>query len=366
MVCGFCNLRHLALLALVPLRVLGQQLDAKLSFGHESPNTHPEFVASLEFRVNGPDGGDGSLHIWYEMEGREKVGSSTVYTIDKYDGLALVIDNYGGKGGSIRAFLNDGSTDYKTVQNIDSLTFGHCNFHYRNLGRTIELKLIQTYSFFKVEIDGWECFSSNTIKLPHNYYFGLVASSASNPDSFEAFKFSVNSDTHIDSHDHQQQHGHADSHQSPRSQEGSAEQFDRLNNRLDELTRLISKLDDRASKLSENSDKHYEELIKSHARIDRLAHLNMKLETIERTVYAIKADVEGREFKEHLTSLRQTVEDTHSSLMRHLPQTLGHIVTSAAPRMSVIIFLFLITQVILFGIYVLYKRRLKMQPKKYL
>ena len=62
-----------------------------------SRNNHPEFVANLGFRVNGPDGGDGSLHIWYEKEGRRRVGSSTIYTIDRFDGLALVIDNYGGK-----------------------------------------------------------------------------------------------------------------------------------------------------------------------------------------------------------------------------------------------------------------------------
>ena len=47
--------------------------------------------------MNGPDGGDGNLHIWYEKEGRKRVGASTIHTINKFDGLALVIDTYGGK-----------------------------------------------------------------------------------------------------------------------------------------------------------------------------------------------------------------------------------------------------------------------------
>jgi mannose-binding lectin 1 len=156
---------------------------------------------------------------------------------------------------------------------------------------------------------------------------------------------------------------------------------------------MISKIEDETSKLSQTSAQNHEELLKSRNSIDRLAQLSVKMETVERVVYSIKADIEGRDYKDHLTALQQTVRDHHSSLMMHLPQTMGHskpsplllcsdrwwgyhlnrytltphaVVTSATPRMSVIIFLLLVSQVILFGGYILYKRRQKKQPKKYL
>ncbi|KAH0538149.1 hypothetical protein FGG08_005257 [Glutinoglossum americanum] len=316
-----------------------------------------KWAASLQFRVNGPEGGDGNLHIWYEREGRMRVGTSSIYTIDKFDGLALVIDAYGGKGGSIRALLNDGSTDYKSVHNVDSLAFGHCDFQYRNLGRLVEVKLIQASDHLRLDVDGRQCFTSNTIKLPHDYYFGITAASASNPDSFEVFSFAVNSDVHISNDDNKGQQQTQDQTQT--------KQFAELNNKIDELTRMISRIQDQTLKLSQVSAESREELSKNRNSIDRLAQLNIKIETIERVAYAIKADIEGRDYRDHLSSLQQTVKDHHSSLMVHLPKTMGNIVASAAPRMSVIFLIVLLSQVILFVGYTVYRRRLKMQPKKY-
>ena len=69
----------------------------------------------------------------------------------------------GYQGGSIRGFLNDGTTDYKRHRNVDSLAFGHCDYSYRNLGRPSVIRLKQTNSIFEVTVDGKVCFSTNKV-----------------------------------------------------------------------------------------------------------------------------------------------------------------------------------------------------------
>ena len=72
---------------------------------------HQNWITDVEFRANGPERGAGNMNIWLVKEGPHAVGSSSIYTVGKFEGLALVIDQYGGSGGMLRAFLNDGSTD---------------------------------------------------------------------------------------------------------------------------------------------------------------------------------------------------------------------------------------------------------------
>lgn len=81
----------------------------------------------------------------------------------QFDGFALVIDTHGGRGGSIRGFLNDGTTDYKSHRSVDSLAFGHCDYAYRNLGRPSVVKMKHTNSLFEVTVDDKVCFSSNKV-----------------------------------------------------------------------------------------------------------------------------------------------------------------------------------------------------------
>lgn len=71
------------------------------------------------------------------------------------------------QGGSIRGFLNDGTTDYKSHGSVDSLAFGHCDYSYRNLGRPSVVRLRHTNSIFEVTVDEKPCFSTNKVsKLP--------------------------------------------------------------------------------------------------------------------------------------------------------------------------------------------------------
>ena len=67
------------------------------------------------------------------------------------------------QGGSIRGFLNDGSTDYRHHHAVDSLAFGHCDYSYRNLGRPSTIQIKQEANNFQVTVDGKQCLTSNKV-----------------------------------------------------------------------------------------------------------------------------------------------------------------------------------------------------------
>lgn len=100
--------------------------------------TAPEWTVDFEFRANGQDQGSGNLQLWLARD-KGNVATNSIYTVEKFDGLAIVIDQYGGRGGSIRGFLNDGTQNFKSHASVEALAFGHCDYSYRNLGRTSKL-----------------------------------------------------------------------------------------------------------------------------------------------------------------------------------------------------------------------------------
>jgi mannose-binding lectin 1 len=48
----------------------------------------------VDFRATGPERGGGNLQLWYVKDGEQTVGTKSIYTVGKFDGLALVIDQY--------------------------------------------------------------------------------------------------------------------------------------------------------------------------------------------------------------------------------------------------------------------------------
>src|ERR1700710_2529461 len=91
---------------------------ASLWADHPEPNE--EWVVELNFRSTGTEHGGGGLTMCYVSD-KYKVGAHSVYNVDKFDGLALVIDEHGHKGGSLRAFMNDGRISFKSQRDIDPL-----------------------------------------------------------------------------------------------------------------------------------------------------------------------------------------------------------------------------------------------------
>ncbi|OBT68275.1 hypothetical protein VE03_02376 [Pseudogymnoascus sp. 23342-1-I1] len=153
--------------------------------------TSPKWEASLQFRATGPERASGRIHLWLAQDGFNNVGTNSIYTVGKFDGLAIVIDQYGNSGGMIRAFLNDGTKHYGQHLSVDGLAFGHAPYPYRNLGRPSTVKVTQDWHNFRVEIDGVLAFQTSAVRIPGGYNIGVSAASADSPDSFEVFSLTV-------------------------------------------------------------------------------------------------------------------------------------------------------------------------------
>jgi len=138
----------------------------------EDPLHHSgDWTAELHFRASGMERGGGNLQLWYTKESQKNDQPASLYTAPKFDGLVLVVDQYAGRGGTVRGFLNGGDVDFKAHHALDTLSFGQCNYAYRNLGRLSVLKVQQANGKFEVTVDGNPCFSTDKVcqnAIAHN------------------------------------------------------------------------------------------------------------------------------------------------------------------------------------------------------
>ena len=297
------------------------------------------WTAEMSFRASGQEHGSGNFQMWYVQDGKSAVGANSVYTVGKFDGLVLTVDQYGGKGGMLRGFINDGTTSYKDHHSVDGLAFGHCEFPYRNLGAYSRVRVTNDAHGFSVTIDDKPCFSTNEINLPTGNHFGMTAATADNPDSFEVSKF-ITSTTSAISRDepmrsqprHQQQ---TQEHHLPNAPEQVAdadpstvrrqeEQFADLHNRLQALSHQINEMFGEFEKLGRTvSEKHNDIVNKLPASSESsIGALSRRLENIERGLARVQKDVEGRDYQQHFSNLQQAVEGVRGGIHENLPDTL--------------------------------------------
>lgn len=394
-------MRIIPLTLLLPLTTLAQEILKEFSFGHErgiSPNsfgipgwtilgeghvpqllsdkviltppygdnkrgalwtesTFPlsSFTASLSFRAGGPDRASGNLALWYASSGATTVSTSSIYTVGKFDGLALVIDTASGQQ-KIRGFLNDGTADYRSHPNVDSLAFGHCSYAYRNLGRASTLLLRSSPSAgLEVLIDDQPCFSTNKVKLPVNYNFGLTAASGGPPDSFEAFKFIVKGmDGAHDSYSQnlnqqqQQQYVREEPNRQRSTPSPSPPQLD-TTELLSQLTALLSQLSTHDSTTT-----------------SQLSSLSSKLSILETQLNTLSSKLTALNHDSQFSALSRQLSATQQGISEHLPGQLRGYIAEHTPRVGFIVFSFIAFQCGLVVLYVVYKRRRWGAPKKYL
>jgi mannose-binding lectin 1 len=357
----------------------------------EKPLQHSEWTVDLDFRATGPERGGGKLQIWYAKNGQADIGTASVYTVGRFDGLALIIDQYAGSGGYIRGFLNDGSTDYKNHHSVDSIAFGHCEYSYRNLGRPSRLAIKHTAHSFSVRIDGTLCFESSKIKLPIGYNFGISAVSAENPDSFEIFQFVTTTESHspdvVGAQDHQYsasqtQDEHHESNQkqnsgdipafsdppdeAPEKYTSSAEQFADLHNRLQVMMKHISTAHRDHMTFETDTNAHYRDVI---LRLEALTNsvqsiksiqqgLDTKLESVSKETNKIKHELHNA-LERHITGLKNEVRGTKDSMLEG-------VANSGGIGWGGLILVVVGSQVVTAGAYVLYKRRKSGNHMKYL
>jgi lectin, mannose-binding 1 len=349
----------------------------------------------VEFRANGPERAGGNFNIWLVRDGAHAIGSGSVYTVGKFEGLALVVDQYGGTGGMIRGFLNDGTTDYQSKA-IDQLSFGHCEFSYRNLGRPSQIKLRHTESSFRVEVDGRLCFESDKIRIPTGYNFGLTAASADNPDSFEVFKLIVlmeddkNVVSKTDEPPAQAQAQAERPHvrfgrsgmnvgpggmpedpydnkipdQEAEKISSSKEQFADLHNRIQSINHHLSSIFRQVAQSTSIGENRHEELsimlgeIKGLlTKLDKMDTFEQKLHSMEKEMRSLRNELWAK-MRDTENSIKYHVSDKHESLA-------DHVKAHAAPGHTRLILVIIGGQILLVGAYVYYKRR-KSTPKKYL
>lgn len=365
-------------------------------------------MADVDFRVNGGERGSGNLNIWLARQGSQEIASSSIYTVGPFDGLALVVDQHGGSAGMIRGFLNDGTIDFKSHHSVDSLAFGHCYYGYRNLGRPSQIKLRQTASAFKVEIDNRLCFESDQITIPPGYQFGITAASADNPDSFEVFKLvvmtgdlSAKSDGAPPSQQQQQQQNNGQGQAKAQTSYGrggnqnnkntarsgddfeedipdssadaitsSRAQFADLHNRLQSVNHHLSTIFRQAAGINNMGEKRHEEtsqmindLKQSLSKLDKLDKLD-KLEMIASEITKMQRDIQNIK-----TDLNNKISQTENNLKRSISSNHGtmleHVAVQTSPRHGTLIFVIIGSQIVLVVGYIYYERK-KTMPKKYL
>ncbi|KAF1985864.1 putative lectin family integral membrane protein [Aulographum hederae CBS 113979] len=349
------------------------------------PIDHDQWEMEIDFRASGPDRGSGNMQVWYAFDGESRIGMSSIYTIGQFEGLVLVIDQYAGHGGSVRGFLNDGTKSFKDHHHVDSLAFGQCTYSYRNKGHFAKLLVKQTHEVFEVTIDGHPCFKTHKVRLPTGYSIGVTAASAENPDSFEVSKFLV--------HDHewakdppknthnpaQHREEHRDPHKQPppppvhdapsvpaSSIKGTEAQFadlhDRISDLQNQLTHIVHDITALKQEQTENHEEVIHRILMDHDMVDDIHHI---IHDLEANVKAIKDDVEGKDYKQHLERLHAIVAESHASMMNSMPNTVAGLVTERS-RMGFFVFIIIAFQAIFGASYIVYKRRLKNSHQKYL
>lgn len=363
------------------------------------PLTEQSWVADVSFRANGPERGGGNFNIWLARDGSRAVGTSSVYTVSRFEGLALLIDQYGGHGGTVRGFLNDGTTDFSSRPGgIDSVAFGHCDFSYRNLGRPSQIKIRHSPAKFSVEVDGHLCFESDKIRIPDNYNFGITAASSDNPDSFEVFKLVVlKNDPANDYAGQQQQQQKPMGDNKPQGQQqqqrvtygkggmkfedvpyetdlpdqeaakiiSSEAQFADLHNRLQGVSHHLSAIFRAIGQYGGIGDQRHGETAAALAEIkgimgrnsDRLDALEHKINALELEVRSVRDSLK-RSVRESAQEIKYHVNDKHESIVEDVK-------SHTATGHKKLIFVIIGCQAVLVAAFVWYKRR-KSMPKKYL
>ncbi|KAJ2906194.1 putative lectin family integral membrane protein [Zalerion maritima] len=373
----------------------------------EKQSPYHTWTADVDFRVSGPERGGGNLNVWLASEGDYRVATNSIYTVGKWDGLVIIIDQYGGSGGMIRGFLNDGTIDFQAHQAVDSLAFGHCLFPYRNRGIASQLKVRHSdEGGLRVEIDGRLCFESDKIRIPPGYNFGITSASAENPDSHEIFKMVVMTENLSQGGEQQQQQ---QQQQQIRQQDNQAQkpaggrsektrysrggmfvdrdplaneefeeeteqdadsitsskaQFADLHNRLQSVNNHLSTIFRQVASQNSIGERRQEELSSQindlkqmMSKLDAIDDLKKTVQNIQKQVNNIKRDL-GNQIRNNENNLKSYVSDTHDALHQK--------VLDAAPGHGKLIMVIIGSQLFMAGVYLYYKKRKNSSPKKFL
>jgi mannose-binding lectin 1 len=238
------------------------------------------------------------------------------------------------------------------------------------------------------------------INLPEGYYFGVSASSAENPDSFEVHKFIVsttNSYTREEPNKkyakpawHQEQanmasqqghsqqthkQGNTDHSNVPQMLEdvlassirSQADQFADLHNRIQIINNRVAEIHEMVEHMTRTNNEQYNNLMNRVVPIDdRSAATIRNVEKVERTTMEILRDLESKDFKDMMQQIHRALENNSEGLSRSLPEAMGVVVGKHGPSLTSFLFVAVAVQIMVTGAWIVYKKRRNGQPKKYL
>lgn len=386
--------------------------------------TSPKWEATMQFRATGPERASGRIHLWLVKDGFNNVGTSSIYTVGKFEGLSVVIDQYGNSGGMIRAFLNDGTKHYGQHLSVDGLAFGHAPYPYRNLGRPSSVKVIQDWHNFRVEIDGALAFQTSSVRIPEGYNFGVSAASADTPDSFEVFSLTVSTGEAEEGASYNKQPGtnnadppknanagikdtppESQGHRNPRDGATATEylsadripasgdisplpasaisqshEFADLHYRIQDLqSHLLALQADFQSYQAEATRRHgglLERAAKAEAAVAReaaggktgkieemLEAMDRRMQGMEKMLGETKRDVGSS--SDRIERLRQQLVEGHSNILEGVHGTVGTL-TGSMPKLGWVVGVVLVSQMGVVGAFWWYKRRKNVGFKKFL
>ncbi|KXS95200.1 hypothetical protein AC578_6925 [Pseudocercospora eumusae] len=361
--------------------------NAKGALWSETKVTSKDWIANLEFRASGQERGSGNLQLWYAKE-HGSIGTQSVYNVEDFDGLVLVIDQYGGSGGKIRGFLNDGNVNFRRSGSLESLAFGHCDYSYRNKGIPSKLK-ISNQGGLHVTVDDKTCFSSDKIFLPAGYYFGITATTAENPDSFEIYKFFVQTSAGQASTG-QQQPTLQKMDALPGAPEvvpdraadqikGQEEQFADLHNRLQAMAHHMGNMFWEIRDLAKQLDQKHQEVIRkvdtmevsrgsglSAMTIEKIASMDLRTLSMEADIKALRDDLEGKDFKQAMDELHTAFSFLHHNFHNELEPKFERAIKAHSASLNHFLLAVFIVQAVFAVLYILYKKRKHSAPKKFL
>lgn len=361
-----------------------------------------DWTAELDFRATGMERGGGNLQLWYVKQSQAHDKPNSLYTTPKFDGLVLVVDQYEGHGGSVRGFLNDGTIDFKSHPDPDQLAFGKCDYAYRNRGHLSKIKLHQSSNMLEVIVDGETCFKTDKVKLPSDHYFGVSASSAENPDSFEVHKLIVSTGT---SHTREEPNRHdarGQQHQQPvqnqphqesaqqqhAQQQNSApkmassqqippwiqdvlasnvktdtERFTDLHNRIQDIAHHVAAMYNTLENLNTLAEDRHNTLMHRLASLDDRVNHNARLaEQTNIHAQQILRDLESKDYKDLINSMHNHIADNH----KDIPNVVRAVVQQHGLSWVSLLAIAFAVQIMVVGAYMVYKKRRGGAPKKYL
>ncbi|KAL2391129.1 hypothetical protein RJ035_000509 [Blastomyces gilchristii] len=259
------------------------------SLWSEQPFDKAEWTVDFEFRSNGADRGGGNLQLWYVKDGPSTVSTSSIYTVGKFDGFALVLDVQGG-----RVFVPLGNTFGITAASAENP---------------------DSFEVFKFALSIPDATAPGEQGYQHRPYenqqFPNRNAQNANPNQQRA--------PNVDNSAIDQRLNDLQS---------------RLNALVGTTERLLTEMHSLSSKVDE---RHQDTLKKLAPSRDQAGQIEQRMQRIENMIQAVQKDVKNSELKKQLNKLQDSLKNSHSGVIEQLQST-SHLAFQLALAASYIMY----------------------------